>query len=70
MTSERKIGVYGMFFPPIEMCVEYARQCEAMGLDVITFTDQIQNNLPQSIWPEIPASAYLPRAHNFTTPAW
>ncbi|MGD1253603.1 LLM class flavin-dependent oxidoreductase [Mycobacterium seoulense] len=65
MTSERKIGVYGMFFPPIEMCVEYARQCEAMGLDVVTFTDQIQNNLPQSIWPEIPASAYLPRAHNF-----
>lgn len=65
MTSQRKVGVYGMFFPPIELCVEYARQCEAMGLDLITFTDQIQNNLPQSIWPEIPASAYLPRAHNF-----
>lgn len=65
MPSQRKVGVYGMFFPPIEMCVEYAKQCEATGLDVVTFTDQIQNNLPQSIWPEIPASAYLPRAHNF-----
>ncbi len=65
MPSQRKVGVYGMFFPPIEACVEYARQCEAMGLDVITFTDQIQNNLPQSIWPEFPSSTFLPRAHNF-----
>jgi hypothetical protein len=50
MASERKLGVYGMFFSPIKLCVEYARQCDLMGLDVITDTDQIQNNLPQSVW--------------------
>ena len=26
MPSQRKVGVYGMFFPPIEMCVEYAKR--------------------------------------------
>lgn len=65
MRSLRKVGVYGMFFPPMDACIAYVKQCELMGLDCVTFTDQIQNNLPQAIWPEIPASAFLPKAHNF-----
>ncbi len=65
MFEHAKLGVYGQFSPPLDAAVDYAVTCEQIGLDAIAFTDQISANLPNEIWPEIPAAAFWGRQHAF-----
>jgi len=65
MHADAKFGAYGQFTPPLDDAVAYAVTCEEIGLDAIAFTDQISANLPNAIWPEIPAAAFWGRQHAF-----
>ena len=60
-----KVGVYGSFFPPVEQAVEQAVLCEAFGLDVVAFTDQISGNVPNSAFGELEIAKMWKQQHGF-----
>lgn len=66
MTARQlKVGVYGSFFPPIEQAVEQAVLCEAFGLDVVAFTDQMSGNVPNSAFAELEIAKMWKQQHGF-----
>lgn len=65
MTRPLKVGVYGSFFPPVDQAVEQAVLCEAFGLDVVAFTDQMSGNVPNSAFGELEISKLWTQQHGF-----
>ena len=65
MSRDLKVGVYGSFFPPIEQAVEQAVLCEAFGLDVVAFTDQMSGNVPNSAFHELGIAQMWKQQHGF-----